>query len=92
MRTYLGFRHIWLLLALTMLATQIAQAGGDRYPVFVDCPDDFVTGNHCDTIFYQARAEVPGQNHPNNANIRYHLISGPGEIDERTFVVIVRER
>ena len=83
MRTKIRLRQIWLLLALTIVATQIAQAGGDRYPVFVDCPDR-VTGSHCDTFFVQVRAENPDREHPNNANIRYHLITGPGEIDERT--------
>ena len=83
MRMKIRLRHIWLLFALAIVAAQTTQAGGDRYPVFVDCPE-MVTGSHCDTLFYQVRAEVPGENHPNNANIRYHLASGPGEIDERT--------
>jgi len=83
MRTKIRLQHIWLLFALTIVATQIAQAGGDRYPVFVDCPDR-VTGSHCDSFFVQVRAEDPDRDHPNNANIRYHLISGPGVVDERT--------
>ncbi len=83
MRTYIGFRHIWLLFALTIVVTQIAQAGGDRYPVFVDCPDR-ITGSHCDSFFVQVRAVDPTRDHPNNANIRYHLVSGPGVIDDRT--------
>ncbi len=83
MRMKIRLRHIWLLLALTIVAAETTRAGGDRYPVFVDCPE-MVTGSHCDTLFYQVRAEVPGENHPNNRNIRYHLVLGPGEIDERT--------
>jgi len=70
---------------LVVVATLVApaQAGNDRYPVFVDCPDR-LSGSHCDSFYVQVRAEDPTRDHPNNRNIRYHLISGPGEIDEPT--------
>ncbi|MCK4372827.1 MAG: hypothetical protein KAW61_06745, partial [candidate division Zixibacteria bacterium] len=83
MRMISRLLNIWLLLIVVLAVTQIANAGGQRYPLFVDCPDR-ISGSHCDSFFVQVRAEVPDHEHPNNANIRYHLISGPGEVDERT--------
>ncbi|MDH4035547.1 MAG: hypothetical protein OEV80_17265, partial [candidate division Zixibacteria bacterium] len=60
-----------------------ANAGDQSYPQFVDCSPR-MSGDHCDSFYFQVRAELPERDHPNNANIRYHLMSGPGEIDEHT--------
>ncbi len=84
MRTISSLLNIWLLTLIVVAGlVKTSVADNQRYPVFVDCPD-FITGSHCDSFFYQAQAVDRDHDHPNNANIRYHLISGPGEINERT--------
>jgi len=84
-KTYLYAVRPAVLVALAVMFAVSAQSGDRRYPVFVDCPEN-TFADHCDTLRLQVRAEDPARDHPNSRNVRYHLISGPGQIDERTGV------
>lgn len=72
-------QQVFLLIILFAL---FASAVMSATPVFTGCPE-YVNGNHCDSIFFQVVA-VDTSNSGNRNNVRYHLVSGPGEIDERT--------
>jgi hypothetical protein len=54
-------------------------------PVFVSCPDyDFGRISHCtDVVTFDFRAVIPNQPGA-RGRIRYILVSGPGEIDEKS--------
>jgi len=51
-------------------------------PYFIECPEDIVTGCNVDTTYVQLKAVHDVK--ILNSLIRYHLISGPGVIDEKT--------
>lgn len=73
-----------LLTALFIIITAQSTGIAGQYPIFPDCDinSTYKSFNICDPIEYQFHAVVEG--HHNNKNIRYHLIDGPGEIDEKT--------
>ncbi|UCC45302.1 MAG: T9SS type A sorting domain-containing protein [Candidatus Zixiibacteriota bacterium] len=71
----------FLLVALIALPV-VSLAGTDDVPIFTGCPTE-LRGNHCDSMFFQVSAIDPRSGGPSQ-NIRYHLIQGPGEIDEKT--------
>ncbi|HOP05820.1 MAG TPA: T9SS type A sorting domain-containing protein [candidate division Zixibacteria bacterium] len=79
----ISMRVLPALTAALLLLLVAAALGDDRVPVFVDCPDTILT-LHCDVAQYQLHATDPKHDHPNDNNIRYHLIEGPGQVDGRT--------
>ena len=72
-----------LILGIVMLSTQVL-AVPPQPPQFVDSTHSTVRGAYCDEFDFTFKAVVvdppPGSDTP----IRYHLISGPGELDSKT--------
>ena len=72
-----------LILGIVMLGTQVL-AVPPQPPQFVDSTYSTIRGAYCDEFTFTFQAAVvdppPGSDNP----IRYHLISGPGELDGKT--------
>ncbi len=73
------------LVVLTVFGVNVsAVTPPPKTPVFVTCPE-FVKGSYCDGQLMTHLWATDGTRDNNRASsIRYHLVSGPGEIDERT--------
>ena len=83
------YKKIVLIIAVVGLFVSAALAGEDCPPVpyFVDCPgDDNGRVSACiyDSVFFQVKAVHP--NADSARCIRYHLESGPGQVDDKTGV------
>ena len=61
------------------------QAGHNRPPIFIECPETIMVGSHCDifttTVKAKSRVLFPDIRY---GAIRYKLLSGPGEVDAKT--------
>ena len=73
------------LVVLTVLGVNVsAVTPPPKSPEFVTCPS-YVTGSHCDGRLMTHLWATDGTRDNNRASsIRYHLVSGPGKIDEHT--------
>lgn len=77
-------RFLIYLFLLTVLATGIVAAESDSNPVFeCEYKPVLLRGSHCDSLSYQFNASNP-KNDNSGKNIRYQLVDGPGQIDEKT--------
>ncbi len=73
-----------VLLFSAALSPVLAMANPPEPPIFTGCPTE-VTGNHCDSLLYSVVAIDPNSSQPGySRNVRYHLVSGPGEINTKT--------
>jgi len=74
-------KKLILFTSLSLLAA-LSQPVFSQSPVFTGCPP-FVEGGYCDSLVYQVVAIDPsGDDY--GRNIRYHLVSGPGQVNEKT--------
>lgn len=72
------------LLSLVVFWAASLLANPPQPPIFTGCPTQ-VEGNHCDSLVYSVVAIDPNSSQPGySRNVRYHLISGPGEINTKT--------
>ncbi|MCB2229077.1 T9SS type A sorting domain-containing protein [bacterium] len=77
-------RRPYLLYTLVLCLAGSLAANPPQPPIFTGCPD-MVTGNHCDSLLYSVVAIDPNAAQPGySRNVRYHLVSGPGEINTKT--------
>ncbi|MBD3401489.1 T9SS type A sorting domain-containing protein [candidate division GN15 bacterium] len=69
---------------LALLVSGPLLADPPQPPIFTGCPDE-VSGYHCDSLLYSVVAIDPNMDQPGySRNVRYHLVSGPGEVDFKT--------
>lgn len=81
-RLFSGFT-LALFCALFVFFSTVS-AGEYLPPVFVDQPPSQMSASHCDSMYYRVVAIDPNREHPTENHIRYHLVSGPGEINQLT--------
>lgn len=78
-----------LIAATLLISNSISVATSDcevltKAPSFVNCPTNVLTGSHCDTLTYIFEAEIPCKKKDHFHEIRYAIVSGPGDIDNKT--------
>ena len=69
------------LLCLVLFSGQIFAAPPEA-PIFENCEIPQITASYCGPVYHKVQAYNP--NIKTDRNIRYILISGPGEIDSKT--------